>query len=357
MLSPMPTARLIAVAALIGVLPNARALEILFTDVGPTQGYSAMSSQALAGFQQAASLWEALIANPVTVNISIACYNFGPGQSNTIGQAGSYFYNGPYSEIRDAWVASATSALDATVVASLPTGNSYVRRINLTTDLTATPVLAASDIMWINGGNAKAMGLLPADYGEVDAQIEFNSAFAFDYNRADGINPSQMDFVGVAAHEIGHALGFISIVDYIDGGGYSSADMGSMPMDMLRYSIPSYNIGVTDVSIDDQVRFLVLGNLGIAMSTGVLHGDGQQAAHFLDNAGLGMMDPTASYGELRSFSAYDLAVMDALGWELTPAGTALAAPAVLQAVPEPSTYGAILGGLALAAAAFRRRRA
>lgn len=354
---PMTPARLIAAAALIGSLPNAQALQIVFNDVGESQGHSAMSSEALAGFEQAASLWESLISNPVTVNINIACYNFGAGQSNTIGQAGSTFYNGSYAEISGAWAASATSALDATVIASLPTGNTYVRRINLTMDLTATPVLAESDFMWINGGNAKAMGLLPADSSDVDAEIEFNSDFAFDYNRTNGIASNQMDFVGVAAHEIGHALGFISIVDFIDGGGFSSADVASMPMDMLRYSIASYSMGVTDVSIDDQARYLVLGNLGVAMSTGVINGNGQQAAHFLDNVGLGMMDPTASYGELRTFSAFDLAVMDAIGWELTPAGTALAAPAVMQAIPEPSTYGLGLGGLALAVAAFRRRKA
>lgn len=346
---------LVVAAALVAAAPRSEALQIVFTDTGTTS----MSSEALAGFQTAASLWESLIANPVTVRINIACYNFGQGQSNIIGQAGSNFYYGTYSEIRSAWAASATSAVDQAVIASLPTGDTYLRRINLASDLPDPSVtyLAQTDGMWINGGNAKALGLLPADYAAVDAQIEFNSAFAFDYNRADGIAGNQMDFVGVAAHEIGHALGFISIVDYLDSGQLTLADSLSMPMDLLRYSAASYALGVTDVSIDALPRYLVLGNLAIGMSTGVAHGDGQQAAHFLDNVGLGMMDPTAAYGELRTFSPYDLVVMDGLGWQLTGYGSGLAQSAALQVVPEPSTYGAVLAALALAAAASRRRKA
>jgi len=332
-------------------------LNIVFTDVGPAGGHTAMSAQALAGFEAAATLWESLLSDPVTVRINIATYNFGVGQSNVIGQAGSNFYDGTYAELRDAWIADATSATDAALVATLPTGTTYTRVINRTTDLAnpATRVLATNDGMYINGANAKALGLLPADYAAWDAVIEFNSAFAFDYNRADGIAANKMDFIGVAAHEIGHALGFVSVVDYIDGGGLSSAAAMHMPMDFMRYSLESLGIGVTDTSIDSQARYLVLGDLGIAVSTGVTYGDGQQASHFLDNVGLGMMDPTAAFGELRTFTGYDLVVFDALGWELTPSALTAASQA-MSAIPEPASFGYLGGSLALAAAFWRRRR-
>jgi len=352
----MHRARLLTALGL-AAAAQTRALDIVFTDVGPGNGHAAMSSQALAGFEAAATIWESLLADPVTVRIDIATYNFGAGQSNIIGQAGSNFYVGTYSELRDAWVSDATSSTDRAFVASLPDGNTYTRVINHTTDLVnpATRVLAASDGVYINGGNAKALGLLPADYGSWDAAIEFNSAFAFDYNRADGIAANKMDFVGVAAHEIGHALGFVSVVDFIDAGSLSTADALHMPMDFMRYSIESLGIGATDTSIDSQVRYLVLGNLGIRVSTGVNLGDGQQASHFIDNAGLGMMDPTASFGELRTFTGYDLVVFDALGWQLTPAGLAAASQA-MSAIPEPSSLGWLGGSLALTAAVWRRRR-
>lgn len=334
-----------------------RALEIVFTDTGVAQGYTALSSQALAGFEAAASLWEALLSDPVTVRINVANYNFGAGNSNVIGQASSVLYEGSYTELRDSWINDATSITDVALLNSLAPGPTYTRRINRTSDLAnpATPILATTDGMYINGANAKALGLLPGNFSAIDATIEFNSAFAFDYDRSNGISAGQMDFIGVAAHEIGHALGFISIVDYIDGGSVPTNFAWHMPLDFLRYSSTSLTLGVTDTSIDDQSRFLALGNLGILVSTGVQFGDGQQASHFLDNVGLGMMDPTAGFGELRLFSGYDLVIFDALGWNLTPAALGLASEA-MAAIPEPSTYGLALGALGLAWAAKRRRK-
>ncbi len=344
-------------AALLGSPPS-RALEIVFTDIGPANGVSALSPQALAGFQAAASLWEALLLDPVTVRIEVATFDFGAGNANVIGFADSASYFGDYTELRDSLFADAASSTDAAVLARLPAGPSFVRRINRTTDLAdpATPVLSASSQFSINGGNAKALGMLPGDFAQPDALIAFNSAFAFDYDRSNGIAANQMDFIGVAAHEIGHALGFISVVDTIDGGGQTTLTALSTPLDFLRFSAASLALGVHDVSIDDQMRFLAIGDLGILVSTGRQFGDGEQASHFLDNVGLGMMDPTANFGELRLFSGYDLVVMDAIGWDLSPEALSLAAGAMSQ-IPEPSAYGLGLGGLALAFAAIRRRRA
>jgi hypothetical protein len=332
-------------------------LQIVFTDIGPDIGRGAMSAEALGGFQAAAALWESLLADPVVVRINIAAYDFGPGLSNVIGQAGSTLYTGDYTEFRDALLADRSSRVDDAVLATLPAGTTYTRLINLSPDLAdpTSPTLSTSDQFWINGANAKALGLLPPDFAEVDAFIEFNTAFAFDFDRADGIAANRMDFIGVAAHEIGHALGFISIADYVDMAEFPSTLLHNMPMDFLRYSPPSYQLGLTDVSVEDDLRFLAIGQLGILMSTGVTHGDGQQASHFLDNAGLGMMDPTAALGDLRLLTGYDLVVFDAIGWDLTPEALALAREA-FAAVPEPSTLGLGLGGLGLALATRRRRR-
>ncbi|MBK7264236.1 MAG: hypothetical protein IPI03_21390 [Rubrivivax sp.] len=48
-----------------------------------------------------------------------------------------------------------------------------------------------------------------------DAFVQFNSNYAFDHDRSNGIGSGQFDFVGIAAHEIGHALGFVSGVDVL----------------------------------------------------------------------------------------------------------------------------------------------
>ena len=347
--------RRLLLALCLAAAPRGEALEIVFTDIGPSQGHGAMSAQAMAGFEAAAALWESLLVDPVTVNIGVATYNFGAGNSRVIGQAGSTAYAVPYPYLPYTLYYDQTSLTDVAVLSQLPSGDTYTRRINLATDLAnpAIPVLAASDTFMVNAANAKALGFTVG--AASDATIEFNSAYAFDYNRADGIAAGQVDFIGVAAHEIGHALGFISIVDEIDYGAATLASAISTPMDFLRHSFASLPLGVHDVSIDNQARFLLIGELGILMSTGTFNGDGQQASHFLDNAGLGMMDPTASNGELRTFTGYDLVVMDAIGWDLSPEALALAAAAMSQ-IPEPSSVGLGLGAGALALAAVARRR-
>lgn len=330
-------------AALLGS-SQSKALDIQFT-----VDANGITAQGLAGFEAAAQVWESLLLDPVTVNVTIGLYNFGAGNENIIGQAGSNFTFPSYSEFRARMLGDITGATDVAVTGTLASGATYSRLINQTNDTPgpdyfATWVDTATDYVAVNRANAKALGLLAGNAVGEDAAISFNSQFTFDYDRSDGITAGQMDFIGVAIHELGHALGFVSIVDYIDQVPGDAYDFPSMPMDFLRYSAASEALGIHDVSAGTVDKYLKVGDTTLAMSTGTGLGDGQQASHFKDNLGLGVMDPTASNGELLAINANDLLVFDAIGWDLT-------------AVPEPSAYGLGLGGLALAFAAIRRRRA
>lgn len=300
------------------------------------------------GFIEAAGIWESRISSNVTVNIEVGMVSLA---SNIIGQAGSSWYSTSYSDFRTVVAQSATSATDAAFLATLPTGSEYSRIINQTNDTPGTDPnvtwIDTQSMIFINGGNAKALGLLSGTNASLDALIQFNTAFAFDYNRSNGITGNQMDFVGAAAHEIGHALGFMSIVDDIDTVAGDAVDFLNLPMDFMRYSASSFALGLPDVSAGPIAKFTYINGVSIPMSLGTNIGDGQQASHFFVSGNLGLMAPTASYGQKLSITGNDLLVMDAIGWELTALG--------LSEIPEPSTYGIFIGALSLAAVCVRRK--
>ncbi len=315
------------------------------------------STAAQQGFIDAGARWSALFSDAVTLDMTVGTSALG---TSILAETGSRDLFVSYSTLKTALNNDRTTAADNTAVANLPAGSSFGVLINRTTDNpngsgSATPfVSSGSTTVNLTTANAKALGLavgtgsVGACTGTCDASIVFSNSFSFDYNPNDGIAAGQYDFVGIATHEIGHALGFISGADIIDGNAglfpASTLRQYTTPLDLFRYSTLSKQSGVNDLTADTRAKYFSIDGgttVGAGFSTGSTFGDGQQASHWKDNLGLGIMDPTAATGELLQIGANDKLAMDAIGWNL------------ITAVPEPSTYALFAAGLA--AIGLRRR--
>lgn len=347
-----PAAFAVAIG-LAGALPSAQALNIVFQDVGAT----AMTSQQFAAFETAASYWESKLTDNVTVFISIGFDNLG---GSTLGSATSSLYQMSYSTLRTRLTADATSATDASAVSHLQAGSalSFIATQPSGAEQLDNNNTANNRFLWLTAANAKALGVTDTPTngaGSPDATIRFSTGFAsnFAYTRVNGHVPAdKIDFITVAEHEIGHALGFVSGVDSIDQCIHSPAQCGSpstfdndvtySPLDLFRYS----SAGTLNLAVDNatsfQPYFSVDGGATsiLRFSTGTHNGDGNQASHFTNSA-LTLMKPIVSFGASYDATPADLTAMDAIGWNLA-------------AVPEPETYALMLGGLGVLAWARRR---
>lgn len=325
----------------------------------------------MTGFAQACAMWSAVLDDPVTINITV---NAGVLQSGQIAGTSAYFDRYVYADVRNALLVDAKSGDDASSAAALQPSAVFSMLINRTKNspygtVNAKPyfdtglggVGQAGDQnngnVRITSANAKALGIYPGNANDHDGIITFSTIQSYDFDRSDGIDSSKVDFVGVATHEIGHLLGFLSGVETLDAnGGAPGLNDNQLsfvtPLDLFRFSSRSTGTGggagVIDWTADNTTKYFSVdgGLTSLApFSNGSDFGDGYEAHHWKVDLGLGIMDPTAALGELLTMSELDLRSFDVIGYDLA-------------AVPEPSSL-ALVGFLALAkgAAKYRRRRA
>ena len=380
----------------------AGAVTINLIDLGGVTG-----SRAEQGFKIAAAYWGSILTNNATINLNVG---FSALDTGVIGSTGStrvdYSVANWESRVN---ATKSTSAVDANIV--LPTltngGASFITNgvtvgsdgfidddtTKLAFDNAST---ASSKTLYLNSSVIKAIGgtATGVNSRSVDGTVRFSSTFGFDFDPTDGISSNTFDFIGVAIHEIGHALGFVSGVDFLDVyglGNTANPNAGTLnyslndtsiysALDMFRYSSDPTNVvlgsaGVLDLSagkVSGDKYFSIDGGktalFGNTFSTGRYNGDGQQASHWKDTAacaiGNGIMDPTFCFGQTGFVTGLDLAAYDAMGYNLSTNalayGTVSTAAiyrqfAAATAVPEPAAWFMMIGGFALAGGLMRRR--
>jgi len=303
--------------------------------------------EAAAAFRRAAAEWESQISDPITVTINADMGTF--ADPRTIGESYSTTLWGTYDEIRNQLVADSVGKPGKAIISSLPTSATF------SADLPSG--VSLDGWMYATKANLKAMGFTGLDIpdfgGATDGAITFNQAFAFDYNRSDGITPGTMDFQTVACHEIGHTLGFLSSVDALDGwDGVGQATLSVTPLDLYRFAanqVPTTaeQFAAAQRTLKPGVESVLSDSVNsYAMSTGVIQGDGNQASHWKDDAltgdFIGVMDPTLDYGVIESPSSADFQALNLIGYDI---------------VPEPGFAGQFLALGAVFFAVFQRKRA
>ena len=277
------------------------------------------NAPAKAAFIRAAASWENLVTSPVTIYIDadFGPDNFGaPWSSGVLGSTSSpSLSNQNYSVVRNNLIAGANTPAKQAVYNALPANS-------LPTDLgNLTGVSVSSSI-------ARAIGLLPATAqpGDNAARIGFNGTgnFIFDFDRTDGI--SGIDFESVAAHEIGHALGFTS------RSGVQGTITAAM-WDLYRFRTGTTSGTFTTANRimtiggppNDPLQFyFVPGESELGLSNGGPSGssennaDGNQSSHWkqasLNGGYIGIMDPRIPSGTIRPITTNDVNAINIFGY-------------------------------------------
>jgi hypothetical protein len=226
-----------------------------------------------SGLNTAVQILDASITTPITVNIQV-----GYGDINGSSLPGTFSEGGPatysqyfsYSQLKAILANYANSPTSVAALGSLPNS-----------DPTSSSPTSRFGFL-LSAAQEEAFGMLPADGTAIDGNVGF------------GINYS--DYVGVALHEITHALGRL--------GNYSN--YGDTILNLYRFSSP----GVLNFSTTASYFSIDGGETNLA------NFDSTDVDPF--DWASGVVDPFSISGGSDTLSSADITLLNAIGFDTSP---------------------------------------
>lgn len=296
-----------------GANPRGAAVDVVFNLDG------SVPPAAVTAFATVEAYIESIWGDPISFTINVNFADLGGG---IIGATGSNYVLQTYPTARDGLING--KDLDDTIQDFLPSGSTIPVKYN------AAGSAVNEDRVFVTVANNRA-AIGPV--GGSAASMTFNSTFNFDFDPSNGITGGTTDFQSVAIHEVGHAMGFTSGVDF-----------RTNDIELLDF----YRFRRTAENPTNTAEFQTFPRLAhfntpdddhnsdiVAAEYRMSDGDPRQASHFREGVDA-IMDPTLAAGQTFFPNFYRIAdrnMFDAIGWDF-PASPADVSPPQ----PEPMTF-------------------